>query len=424
MAEFRMPSLGADMEAGTLVEWKVKPGDRLKRGDIIAEVETDKGIIEIEVFEDGIVEQILVQPDIQVPVGTVLAMIRPTSALAAPTMEMPAEPLAQRVTEERGPVVRPPRVTAPVTAPGKRLRASPLARKLAAELGVDLSSVQGSGPDGAIERVDVERVAATRVAVEQPTAPGPVPPSPPPQPAPPRAPTPEAPPVLVKPEVPEFQLRMRRAIAGAMARSNREIPHYYLETRLDMSRALRWLEAENQQRSIKERILPVVLLIKAVARALGDVPELNGYWIDDRLQPQEAIHIGFAISLRQGGLVIPAIHHADLKTLDELMEGLRDLIPRVRSGRLRSSELTDATITLTNLGDLGVEVVYGVIYPPQVALVGFGKITEQPWAENGMLAVRPVLSATLAGDHRATDGHRGAQFLESLNRRIQEPAQL
>lgn len=202
-----------------------------------------------------------------------------------------------------------------MAAPEKRLRASPLVRKLAAELGVDLRSVQGTGPDGAIERADVERAAA------------------------------------------------------AIARSNREIPHYYLETRIDMSRALRWLEAENQKRSIKERLLPVVLLIKAVARALADVLELNGYWIDDRFQPQEAIHLGFAIALRQGGLVIPAIHHADLKSLHELMEVLRDLIPRVRSGRLRSSELTNATITVTNLGDLGVEVVYGVIYPPQTSPV-------------------------------------------------------
>jgi pyruvate dehydrogenase E2 component (dihydrolipoamide acetyltransferase) len=217
---------------------------------------------------------------------------------------------------------------------------------------------------------------------------------------------------------------MRRAIAAAMARSNREIPHYYLETRIDMSRALRWLEMENQKRSVKERLLAVVVLVKAVARALGDVPELNAYWIDDRIQLREGIHIGFAISLRQGGLVIPAIHHADLKSLDELMEVLRDLIPRVRSGRLRSSELTDATVTVTNLGDLGVEVVYGVIYPPQVALVGFGKITEQPWAENGMLGIRPILRATLAGDHRATDGHRGGQFLESLNRYLQEPTKL
>ncbi len=217
---------------------------------------------------------------------------------------------------------------------------------------------------------------------------------------------------------------MRRAIAAAMARSNREIPHYYLQMRIDMSRTLRWLESENLKRPIQERILSVVPLIKAVALALGDVPELNGYWIDDRHQPQEAINIGFAISLRQGGLITPALLQVDLKNLDELMGALRDLITRTRAGRLRSSEMTDATITVTSLGDLGVETVYGVIYPPQVALVGFGKVMEQPWAESGMLAVRPVLTATLAADHRATDGRRGAQFLDALNRYLQEPSKL
>ena len=128
--------------------------------------------------------------------------------------------------------------------------------------------------------------------------------------------------------------------------------------------------------------------------------------------------------MRQGGLITPAILNADLKNLDELMEALRDLITRTRSGRLRSSEVTDATISITSLGDLGVETVYGVIYPPQVALIGFGKIMEQPWAENGMLGVRPVLTATLAADHRATDGLRGAQFLDALNRYLQEPSKL
>jgi pyruvate dehydrogenase E2 component (dihydrolipoamide acetyltransferase) len=183
------------------------------------------------------------------------------------------------------------------------------------------------------------------------------------------------------------------------------------------------LEGENQHRALKDRLLPAVLLIKAVARALGDVPELNGYWLDDRPQLQEAVHIGFVIALRQGGLVAPAIQHADLKSLDELMEVLRDRIPRVRAGRLRSSEMTDATITVTNLGDLGVETVYGVIYPPQVALVGFGKIMEQPWAEHGMVGIRPVLTTTLAADHRATDGSHGARFLGALNRSLQEVAQ-
>lgn len=291
----------------------------------------------------------------------------------------------------------------------KRIRVSPLARKLAVELGIDLSKVQGTGPGGAIERADVEQAAQAKkfAEVEAKKTTEQIPP-----------------PVKLKPTPQDLQSRMRRAIAAAMSRSNREIPHYYLETRIDMSRALRRLEAENQRRPIKERLLPVVLLIKATALAMRDVPELNGYWIDDRLQFQEAVHIGFVISLRGGGLVIPAIHNSDLKSLDELMETVRDLIIRTRSGHLRSSELTDATITLTNLGDMGVQTVYGVIYPSQVALVGFGKITEQPWAENGMLGIRPILNATLAADHRATDGHRGSQFLEALNRYLQEAEKL
>jgi len=401
-----MPSLGTDMEAGTLVVWNVRPGDRVKRGDIIADVETDKGIIEIEVFEDGVIDRLLVPPGTEVPVGTVLALIRSEDGLAAATNATAAAPVlgeppppAQPSAAEAHPL------QAPRPEPGKRVRISPLARRFAAELGVDLSTVQGTGPEGAIERADVERAAAaaTRRAAAQ------VPP--PPAPA-------------VPPAAAEFQAGMRRAIAAAMARANREIPHYYLQTRIDMSRALRWLEAENTKRALKDRLLPAVLLIKAVACALGEVPELNGYWLDDRPQLQEAIHIGFAIALRQGGLVAPAIHHADLKSLDELMETLRDLIPRVRAGRLRSSEMTAATVTVTSLGDLGVETVYGVINPPQVALVGFGKIMEQPWAEQGMLGVRPILTATLAADHRATDGSQGARFLEALNRYLQEAATL
>ncbi|HWP48155.1 MAG TPA: dihydrolipoamide acetyltransferase family protein [Candidatus Limnocylindrales bacterium] len=407
-----MPSLGADMKAGTLVAWRVKPGDRVKRGDIIAEVETEKGLVEVEVFEEGVVDQIFVQPGEKVPVETVLAMIRPEGmpAVSAPA-EVPQAAVKEHVPAEAGPEVKPGLEVShlPGQPPQRRIRVSPLARKLAAELGIDLSTVQGTGPMGAIERADVERAAAKRLAEKAPT---------------PSVSEKPGPPTMEKPAVTEFQIGMRRAIAAAMSRSNREIPHYYLETRIDMSRALRWLEAENQRRSIKERLLPAVLLIKAVARALGEVPELNGYWIDDRLQPQEAIHIGFAISLRQGGLVVPAIHHVDLKSLDELMEALRDLITRVRAGRLRSPEMTDATITITNLGDLGVEKVFGVIYPPQVALVGFGKITEQPWAENGMIGIRPVLTATLAADHRATDGHQGGRFLEALNRHLQEAAKL
>jgi pyruvate dehydrogenase E2 component (dihydrolipoamide acetyltransferase) len=301
-----------------------------------------------------------------------------------------------------------------------RVHITPVARRMAEDLGVDINLIQGSGPNGSITKEDIEMAAQK---IEKPKveevkvveASTPEPPStaviPPPKPA-------------MKKSTADIQAGMRRAIAAAMAKSNREIPHYYLETRIDMTPALSWLEAENQKRSIKERILPAVLMIKATAKALVDVPVLNAYWRDDENQIQEGIHIGFAIALRQGGLVTPAIHHADLKSLDELMTAMRDLIMRTRAGRLRSSELTDATVTLTNLGDMGVEKVYGVIYPPQVALVGFGKTMEMPWAENGMLGIRKIVTATLAGDHRATDGRTGAQFLDALNKHLREAEKL
>lgn len=434
MLEFKMPSLGADMESGTLIEWKVKPGDSVKHGDIIAVVGTEKGEIDVEIFNDGIVDQLVVSQGAEVPVGALLAMIRAEGEKVemvekVAVKEVPAEKVAvaEQIAEHHPMDQR--AVIAKEAAPkemggrenGHRIRVSPLARRLAEELGIDLNTVTGTGHNGAIERHDVEAIAklketAKPVALPAPAKPVEVPTSKPAE----TAPVEAAP---IKPAG-DFATAMRTAIAKAMARSNREIPHYYLQQRIDMSKALQWLEAENQKRSIKDRVLPVVLLIKAVAKSLVEIPQLNGYWIDDQLQPQEGIHIGFAIALRQGGLITPAIHDADIKTMDELMEAMRDLIMRTRAGRLRSSEMTDATITLTNLGDLGVETVYGVIYPPQVALVGMGKIVDQPWVENGMIGVRPVLTATLAGDHRATDGRTGGQFLDILNRKLQEPGKL
>jgi len=395
-----MPSLGADMEEGTVIEWTIKPGDHVHRGDIIGCVRTEKADIDIEAWEDAIVDQILAKPGDTLPVGAVLAMFQGEGAPAP----VAAPPAGEKITEAtRAPAPVPPSPPPPMPPEGERVHASPLARRIAKELGVDLSKVHGTGPQGAITQEDVQHAAAApEKPPEKPTAPAVVPE---------RTPA-------------DVQAGMRRAIAAAMARSNREIPHYYLETRINMDRALRFLESENQKRSIRDRVLVAALLIKAVAITLTEVPELNGYWIDDRLQPKESIHIGLAIALRQGGLVVPAIHDADAKSLDELMQAMSDLITRARSGHLRGSELTDGTITITHLGDLGVETVYGVIYPPQVAIIGFGRIVETPWAEGGMLGIRPVLTATIAGDHRATDGRRGAQFLTVLSRLLQEPEKL
>ncbi len=381
-----MPILGADMTAGTLRAWRKQPGDRVQRGDIIAEVETEKGIIDVEIFTAGVIERLLVEPGATVPVGTVLAVIREEGA-PAPSPPVVVAPPAPAVLATEEPAVTPSPV-GPVT---ERLRVSPLARKRAALLGIDPATVPGTGPGGAVTVEDVERAAAAPAA--------------------PRL-------AVFAPE------RMRQTIGAAMARSKREIPHYYLSTTMDLSRAMTWLAAENQKRPVADRLLPGVLFLKAVALGLREVPELNAMWRGGEVVRSEAIHVGVAISLRQGGLVAPALHDTDRLSLDELMRRLRDLVKRARAGSLRSSELSDPTITVTNLGDQGVDTVFGIIYPPQVAITGFGKIVERPWSAAGQIVSRPLVTATLSGDHRVTDGHRGAFFLAAVDRLLQEPARL
>jgi pyruvate dehydrogenase E2 component (dihydrolipoamide acetyltransferase) len=403
MSEFRMPSLGADMQFGTVVDWRVKAGDIVRRGDVVALVETEKGVVEVEIFDSGVIETLVVQPGQKVPVGTTLAILQTDGKMVeAPPAVTPAvtvPELAMPIKEEKPPVKIP---FAPRSAQDAgRLRVSPLARKRAQELGVDLSSIAGTGGDGSITVADVERASKSPKPTAQPTAS----------------------PVAVMSKGLDLTA-MRRVIAAAMARSKREIPHYYLATTIDMRKSLDWLGAENGKRPVTKRLLYSALLIRAVALALRDTPELNGFWVDDAFKPGDGIHIGVAISLRQGGLVNPAIHDVDKKNLDELMENMLDLVNRARTGHLRSSELADGTITVTNLGEQGVESVFGVIYPPQVALVGFGKISERPVAHHGMVGVRPVLDATLAADHRVSDGHRGGRFLLAVDRLLQEPEKL
>jgi pyruvate dehydrogenase E2 component (dihydrolipoamide acetyltransferase) len=383
MPEFRMPSLGADMEAGTVLAWHVAPGDRVARGQLVMLVDTDKAEIETEIWEDGVVDEILVPVGRKVPVGTPLLRLRSAGAAAEPPATKP-----------------PPPVAAP--APAAPLAASPHARRLARERGVDLATVRGTGPHGAVLASDIEAAAPAA----QPFAA-----------APPPAPTrePEA------PLGPERLAGMRSAIANAMARSKREIPHYYLEHDLDLSAALAWLEAENARRPVSERLVLGVLLLKATAVALARVPELNGHYVDGAFRPGAGIHVGVAIAVRGGGLLAPALLDADRKPLGQLMLELRELVARARRARLRGAESNAATVTVTSLGDLGVDKVLGVIQPPQVALVGFGAVRERPWAERGMLAVRPVVTATLAADHRVSDGMRGARLLTAIEKALAQP---
>ena len=389
MHEFRMPSLGADMEAGTLVEWNMKPGQTVKRGDVVAVVETQKGAVDIEIWEDGIVDRLLVEPGAKVPVGEPIALLRGEGEEAA--RPQPATPAAAVPAVE--PASQPARVT---RAPeGARVKASPAARRRAAELGVDLSRVEASAAGGVVAIADVERAAQQA----HPPTPG-------------------------KAAEPDRAAAMRAAIGAAMAKSKREIPHYYLGATTDVTRALSWLEQQNAGRPVAERVLFAAVLLRAAALALADVPELNGHWTGGQLQMALAVHLGVGIALRGGGLVAPAIHDAEKKNTVEMMRALADLIARARSGGLRSSELSDATITVTNLGEQGVEEVYGVIYPPQVALVGFGKVLPRPWADGASIAVRQTLRVTLSADHRASVGHRGALYLAALERLLLEPEKL
>ena len=440
-----MPALGADMTAGTLVEWRHQVGDRVARGDIIADVETEKGIIEIEVFTDGVIERLLVEPGQKVPVGTTMAILgagareegtatppegagvpppveaaTPAPAVSSQSVEpLPvappsahtpgATPSARRLAREEGvdtasltgtgrhgtitvedvrrAAQRATRETTPTPPAGMNALASPLARRRARELGIELTSVRASSPDGVIHVRDVEATAAA---------------------------TP--PPAATDPHA-----AMRRAIAAAMQRSKREIPHYYLSHTIDLEPALAQLEAQNRERSVTERLLPGVLFLRAVARAVRAVPELNGSFVEGLHRAAERVHLGVAIHLRQGGLVAPAIHDADQLALPELMNAFTDLVARARKGTLRSSEMSDPTITITSLGERGVETVFPIIVPPQVAIVGFGKIVERPWVVDGRVAPRRVVTATLGADHRVSDGHRGGLFLAALAEHLEQP---
>jgi pyruvate dehydrogenase E2 component (dihydrolipoamide acetyltransferase) len=463
MGEFTMPSLGADMDKGTLTEWLVAPGDQVARGDIVAVIQTEKSDVEVEVFESGTVEELLVEPGTEVVVGTPLARIG-TGESAAPTPATAAAPAADTPLRPPPPsaAVPPPlAASAPAPAPGgpsgrhASLVLSPVVRHLAEERRVDLDQLQGSGPGGRITRADVEAATSATPepagAAQAPTQPLPARPAATGE----RvvaspyarrqaaeaaielakvvgsgpggairardlsaAPVPGATPPL------DRKAAMRTAIARLMSTANREIPHYHVSSTLDVGRATAWLEDHNASVAPGERILPAAMLLRATALAAIDVPEINGWWRDDRFTPATHVDLGVAISLRGGGVVTPTIARADELALGELMAALRTLVSRSRRGNLRGSDLAPASLTVTNLGEQGAEEVLGVIHPPQVALVGFGRPTDRVLAIDGQPVVRPTVRATLSGDHRATDGHAGSLLLAAIASRLDRPDQL
>ena len=396
--EYALPSLGADMETGRVTEWRVAIGDTVRRGDVVAIVETEKSDIDIEIWRDGIVEQFLVPVGEEIAVGTPIARLRRLeggSTSAAPTTG--GAPDTPAPAPSTPPLPPPGMPDASAAASTSRIASSPLARRTATDLGVDLASIHGTGPGGAVVVADV--LGAER-AVE-PTS------------APPAAPAEEAP-----------VSGMRRLIAERMTRANREIPHYHLARDVDVGDLLGTLSAVNAERPVRERLLPAAAYVRALALAAARHRELNGFWGPDGFEPGDAVNVAVAVALRTGGLVIPCVEDADQRSLDEIMATMRTLVAEARRGTLRSRWMSAGTITLTNLGDQGADLVHGVISPPQVALVGTGRILERAWVVDGAIVPRPILTVTLAADHRATDGVTGSRFLDTLAHALEHPEEL
>ena len=405
MTAFRMPSLGADMHEATLVEWLKQPGDDIKRGDILAVVETVKGAIEIEAFEVGVLDRHAVAPGQSVPVGGALAFIRGGNGTGR-DIESVVQPAGAASTskfksQSNEPVDFSPAIAPPSLKYIDEPRASPAAKKRAAEAGIDINYIS-PGDDGIVGLaqvdafIDMDKEESSERAAQKGSTP--------------------------KTAKPGLDLAlMRKAIGDAMARSKREIPHYYVASMIDCSALKKWLETQNAKRIVAERVLYAAPLIKAVARALKETPNLNGFFTEGAFRPSARIHVGVATSLRGGGLIAPALHDTDQMNIDDCMKGLRDLVNRVRTGRIRGSELSNPTVTISILGDDTADCVTPIIYPPQVAIIGCGAIVQRPWIVDGAVAPREVMTVTVAGDHRASDGRAAARFLKTLDKLLQAP---
>ena len=391
MFEFKMPKLGADMDEGILLEWKIAPRDFVKKRDIVAVVETSKGAIEIETFVDAEVESLAVKPGAIVPVGTVMAHFRVSGTQAIKS------PVIDSVTQT------PPATADPLPATAG-LPVSPRARRLAQQLQVDLANVQGTGPEGSIVAADVQAVAARTPAAARTQY--------------------SATAVRTARKAVDLRTAIRNTVAAAMSRSKREIPHYYLAQDIDVSTLLSFVESWNQAHSVADRILPALLYYKSIGIAAREFQPMNGLFANGEFQPAAAVNLGVAISLRSGGLMAPCLIDMAGKPAVELMRELKDLVLRTRKGGLRASELSMGTITVSNLGDHGVDFLAGVIYPPQVALVGIGSMRERAWVVEGALQVRRIVNFSLAADHRASDGHTGALFLRRIEELMESPEKL
>jgi len=449
-----MPQMGYDMHEGKVVRWLKKEGEEVTRGEVIAEIETDKATVEYEAYTGGVMAKIVAEEGIAIPVGGLIAVMTapgeaipediltdaaialaadspapaaaavqalegPISAAVAPadTEEVRASPLARRLAKERGFDL----ATITGTGPGGRIteadipeqgaavapaalassngyiKASPLAKRLARERGIDLATLTGTGPGGRVIEADVPEHAVPAAAESV------------------------APATLVSENV-ELS-RMRQAIARVTSDSKRDAPHFYVALDVDMTKAMSFRRDLNDELDAENRVSVNDLIVKASAIAIGRHPKFNSFFRDDHLQMNAAINVGIAIAL-ESGLIVPGVNGCESKSLVEIAAASRDLVSRANSGTLRNDEYSGTTFSVSNLGAFDIESFTAIIFPPHAAILAVGTVKEQPVVRDGELAIAQIMKATLSTDHRVADGAEAAQFLVEIKKLLQNPISL
>jgi len=411
------------MAKGEIAQWKIKEGDSVKKGDIIATIETMKGLIDMEVFDDGVITKLLVNQGEEIQVGVPIAEIElatdpqavdPNLNDVIPhNLHAPELANAHDKTLNKAPSPNEPQKGAQSHshAPQPQVRSnsknagntpkpkiSPAARAKAQQEGIDWHHIKPSnGPESAILLADIVKLAEN---------------------------TPTSPPTDQQ-QTHENELSpMQQAIAAVVSQSKREIPHYYLQQDICLDQAQAWLSAHNQSLAVADRILVNALIYCAIAKALGAFTQFNGFFNKGEYQAKEAVHLGNVINLRQGGLMVAAIHDAEALNPVTMMSKIKDQVIRAKKGELRMSEMQDATITVSNIGERGVDSIQSIILPPQVAIIGVGRVRVSPWVVDEKVVTANIVTLSLAADHRVSDGHSGARLLNKIDSLLQKPKAL
>jgi pyruvate dehydrogenase E2 component (dihydrolipoamide acetyltransferase) len=431
-----MPKMSDTMEEGVVVKWLKREGDRVASGDALAEIETDKAVLELEASEPGVLRKILAQEDSKVPVGELIAVIGSEDEDVSSLLGGTVAPHIQ--------ISQPPTLTAPTlptatggiassdapmtahqeTATRERIDASPLARRMAEEAGIDIAQVGGTGPGGRVVKRDIEAyLTQLRSQPPLPSAPPIAPPATAAEMLPPSA-IQSAPVGVPDLDHTEQELSMmRQTIARRMAFSKATAPHFYITTEIDMGRAIALRQSLNELASDDPQISLNDMILKAVAQALRRFPRMNVSYADDKIRLHQRVHLSMAVAL-DDGLITPVIRDCDRKSLGEIAREARELTERARARRLKPEDYTGGTFSVSNLGMYDVEDFGAIINPPEAAIIAVGSIKEQAVVVDGQLSIGHRMKVTLSGDHRAIDGATAAQFLQIVKRLLEQPLRL